>query len=50
MQLLPHFVAALSVTSIYYVWRAYQQVMLQRERRLRERVAYMLWVVADQVE
>jgi hypothetical protein len=40
-------VAALSVTAIYYVYRAYRHVHdHQQERVLRERVAYMLWVAA----
>jgi hypothetical protein len=43
-------VAALAVASIYYVWKAYFQFQLLRERTLRDRVAYMLWVVATQVE
>ena len=43
-------VAALAVASIYYVWKAYFQFQLQRERSLRERVAFMLWIVAHHVE
>ena len=39
-------VAALAVTAIYYLWRTYFQVGLLRERTLRRRVAYMLWVMA----
>ncbi len=39
-------VAVLAVTAIFYVWRAHSQVSLRRDRRLRERVAYMLWVAA----
>ncbi len=38
--------AALAVAGLFYAWRAYYQVRLQR---LRERVAYMLWVMADNV-
>jgi hypothetical protein len=41
-------VGALAVAVIYYVWRAYDQVHARRHRTLRERVAYMLWVMADQ--
>jgi hypothetical protein len=40
-------VAALAVASIYYTWRAYFYVHLQNERHLRERIAYMLWMVAQ---
>jgi hypothetical protein len=43
-------VAALAVASIYYVWKAYFQFQLQRERTLRERVTFMLWIVAHHVE
>jgi hypothetical protein len=43
-------VAALAVASIYYVWKAYFQLQLQRERSLRERVTYMLWIVAQHAE
>ncbi len=42
--------AALAVAAIYYWYRAYLQTRLRQQRRqLRERVAYMLWVAADQV-
>jgi hypothetical protein len=40
----------LAVTVIFRLWQAYRQALLVRERRLRERVAYMLWVMANQVE
>jgi hypothetical protein len=40
-------VAALAVVAIYYIWRTYLRVMLSRERTLRQRVAFMLWVVAN---
>jgi len=43
-------IAALAVASIYYVWKSYFQHMLRREQMLRERVAYMLWVMAHQME
>jgi hypothetical protein len=39
-------VAALAVAVIFYTWRAFQQVRLRKDRALRERVAYMLWVMA----
>ena len=42
--------AALAVAVIFYTWRAWQQVQFRRERLLRERVAYMLWVMANQEE
>jgi hypothetical protein len=40
--------AALAVAGIYYGWRAYWQGC--RQRNLRSRVTYMLWVMADQVK
>jgi hypothetical protein len=43
-------VAALTVAALYYMWRAHhQRAQQRRERKLRERVAYMLWVMADRV-
>jgi hypothetical protein len=42
-------VAALAVAGLFYCWRAYHGQRLLRERTLRERVAYMLWVAADNV-
>jgi len=39
----------LLVTSIYYLWCIYHRERLRRLRVLRERVAYMLWVVADRI-
>jgi hypothetical protein len=42
-------IAALSVACIFYVWRAHASKLACRERTLRERVTYMLWVMANQV-
>jgi hypothetical protein len=42
-------VSAMSVAVLYSSWRAYFEKALQRERQLRERVAYMLWVMANTV-
>jgi methionine synthase II (cobalamin-independent) len=39
-------IAALAVASIYYVWKTYFQLQFRREQTLRERVTYMLWVMA----
>jgi hypothetical protein len=47
MQLICCHVAALTVASIFYTWRAYAVDLLARHRVLRDRVAYMLWVTAD---
>jgi hypothetical protein len=38
--------AVVTVTAIFYVWRAHAQLCFRRDQRLRERVAYMLWVAA----
>jgi hypothetical protein len=42
--------AALTVACIYYTWRAYTSTLMHRQRTLRERVTYMLWVMANQVK
>jgi hypothetical protein len=39
--------ASLAVASIFYTWRMYQDVLIQKRRTLRERVTYMLWVMAN---
>ncbi len=41
--------AALAVAMLYYFWRAYQ-TRQRRECVLRQRVAYMLWVMAERLE
>jgi hypothetical protein len=38
------------VASIYCAWRFYFEKLLLRQRQLRQRVAYMLWVAANQLE
>ena len=40
-------ISASTVALLYCTWRAHHQ---KREKRLRERVAYMLWVMANGVE
>jgi hypothetical protein len=42
--------AALAVAVIFYTWRAWNQVNYHRQRLLHERVAYMLWVIANREE
>lgn len=42
--------ATLAVVAVYYVWRAFRESRQRRERLLRCRVAYMLWVMAEQTE
>ena len=38
--------SALSVAALFYAWRAYRDRILLRHKQLRERVTYMLWVMA----
>jgi hypothetical protein len=42
--------AALAVANLFYFWRGYHGNLVRRERVLRERVAYMLWIMANGVE
>jgi hypothetical protein len=50
MQPLSGYVATLAVAVLYYVWRGYAQVQVRRQRQLRERVAYLLWVVSEGID
>jgi hypothetical protein len=49
MQMIAFSYPTLAVSTIYGVWLAYRRALLQRERTLRERVAYMLWVLASRM-
>jgi hypothetical protein len=40
----------LAVSVIYCLWQAYRLSRLRRERVLRERVTFMLWVMAHELE
>ncbi|MCI0378925.1 MAG: hypothetical protein L0Y72_27115 [Gemmataceae bacterium] len=40
-------VAALAVATLFYGWRSYHERLIHKQRTLRERIAYMLWVVAN---
>jgi hypothetical protein len=40
---------ALAVSAIYIAWRAYDQARRLRVCQLHQRVAYMLWVMAGQI-
>jgi hypothetical protein len=42
-------VAALAVAWIFYTWRSYRDYIIMKQRTLRERVAYMLWVSASAI-
>ena len=50
MQPLASYVGALAVAVIYYAWREYTQAHSRRRRVLRERVAFLLWVVAERMD
>jgi hypothetical protein len=43
-------VPALAVSAIYCLWHIHWRLRLQRVRLLHERMAYMLWVMANRVE
>jgi hypothetical protein len=43
-------VPTLAVSAIYCLWFHYRVGQLRRERTLRQRVAYMLWVIAMRME
>ena len=48
MQALLCSVPTLAVSAIYCLWQFHGELLRQRNRVLRERVAYMLWVLAQQ--
>lgn len=47
MQVLATNAAALCIAMLYYAWRDSALMRHQRAKTLRERVAYMLWVAAN---
>jgi len=49
MQLISSSLGSLVVAMIYYAYRDRAVWLVQRHRMLRERVAYMLWVMATHV-
>lgn len=50
MQPLASYLAALAIAVVFYAWRASVRASSRRRRVLRERVAYLLWVVADRID
>jgi hypothetical protein len=42
----PAFIPIYAVVMIHCIWRVYQYAERRRQRTLRDRVAYMLWVTA----
>jgi hypothetical protein len=47
MQLFAFTYPTLAISAIYCIWQAYRRALALRERVLRQRVAYMLWVLAE---
>ena len=43
-------IATLAVSAIYIFWEHYHQILERRQRLLRSRVAFMLWVMANRDE
>ncbi|MBI3408533.1 MAG: hypothetical protein HY040_09285 [Planctomycetes bacterium] len=41
--------ASLAVAGLFYVWRAYHDKLMLKQQQLRQRVAFMLWVMANGV-
>jgi hypothetical protein len=50
MALFAPFVPTLAVAAIYCLWYRVYDFHMQRQRVLRERVAYMLWVAASEAD
>lgn len=50
MQFIVYGLSALAIANIYYWYRAYLDRQNERDSRLRERVAYMLWVAASRIQ
>jgi hypothetical protein len=50
MQALVCTMPTLAISTIYCLWHLHQQRLWQRRRQLHERVTYMLWVMANQIE
>jgi len=43
-------VATLAVSTIYVLWQNYRGVLYRQERVKRDRVAFMLWMAAQQAD
>ena len=41
---------ALAVVGVYILWQRYSVVRMRRERTIQERVTYMLWTMAGQIQ
>ncbi len=44
-----HF-AALTVSMLYCLWRRHHELLMRKQRVVRQRVALMLWVIAQDQE
>ena len=50
MQLLVLNVAACAVAFTYCIYQTHRRLVERKRQQLRQRVAYMLWVMADRIE
>jgi hypothetical protein len=50
MQPLIHVFPALAIGMVYCLWNVHRLTLNRREQCLRERVTYMLWVAANQID
>ena len=41
--------ATIAISTIYTLWHSYRMTQARRQDRLRERVAFMLWQMANRV-
>jgi len=48
MQAVCSMFAPIAVATIYTLWYGYREVLISRQRTLRKRVAFMLWMAAQQ--
>jgi hypothetical protein len=43
-------VSIFAVAFLYYIWRTHMFLLERRQRLLRDRVTWMLWVMAEEIE
>jgi hypothetical protein len=43
-------IPVLAITFLYYIWRTHMYLLAHRQKVLRERVTWMLWVMAQEIE
>jgi hypothetical protein len=39
---------AFTVASLFYAWRAHHETIVSEHQKLRQRVTYLLWILANQ--